>query len=74
MKQKLVSLVISAYNEEGNIDKLYQEIIKTIKNLLNISASPSDFPALANDSLASCADTPNLPILFTTFILSAVGA
>ena len=37
MKQKLVSLVISAYNEEGNIDKLYQEIIKTIKNILNIN-------------------------------------
>ena len=26
MKNKLVSIVISAYNEEGNVAKLYQEL------------------------------------------------
>lgn len=37
MKNKTVSIVISAYNEEGNIDKLYEELNKTIKTINNIN-------------------------------------
>ena len=30
---KKVSIVISAYNEEGNIEKLYQELDKELKKI-----------------------------------------
>ncbi len=43
MKNKLVSLVISAYNEEGSVSKLYQEILSAIKSL------PVDFEFLFVD-------------------------
>ncbi len=43
MKNKLVSLVISAYNEEGSISELYQEILTAIKQL------PVDFEFLFVD-------------------------
>ena len=36
MKNKLVSLVISAYNEEGSVSKLYQEITEAISGLKNV--------------------------------------
>lgn len=33
---KTVSIVISAYNEEGNIEKLYQELLKSLGHLVNL--------------------------------------
>ena len=33
MHHKLVSIVISAYNEEGNVEKLYQELVGATSNL-----------------------------------------
>ncbi len=36
MKNKLISIVISAYNEEQNIAKLYQEITKATSTLANV--------------------------------------
>ena len=36
MKNKLISIVISAYNEEQNIAKLYQEITKATSTLSNV--------------------------------------
>ena len=37
MNNKVVSIVISAYNEEENIDKLYTELNKVIKDIKGIS-------------------------------------
>ena len=36
MKNKLVSIVISAYNEEDNIARLYQELISAISSFKNV--------------------------------------
>ena len=36
MKNKLVSIVISAYNEEDNVAKLYQELLGAISGLKNV--------------------------------------
>ena len=36
MKNKLVSVVISAYNEEDNVAKLYQEVIDAVSSLKNV--------------------------------------
>lgn len=37
MNNKVVSIVISAYNEEENIDKLYEELNKVIKDIKGVS-------------------------------------
>ena len=33
---KTISIVISAYNEEGNVQKLYDELSKELNNIENI--------------------------------------